>query len=150
MKRTALVLLLSAAAFACTDESPTRPAKPGEVEKPAVDPSSQLMILSCEASKSKLTVTCAAPQLAGNKTGLGPVADIIYGGQNTFVTVTSTNVAYDGGTGRFTFDVTIKNLLQQPIGTTDGATLSPTGVRVFFGSGPTVTSGTGVATTLPD
>jgi hypothetical protein len=44
----------------------------------------------------------------------------------------------------------VKNLLQQPIGTTDGTTLSPNGIRVFFTSGPTVTGGSGVASVVPD
>jgi len=148
MRKFAMILLLSAAATACTDESPTRPAE--STEKPSIDPSSQFVVLTCTASKSKLTVTCAAPELGANKSKGGPVADIIYGGQNTFVTVTSSNVAYNNLTGRFTFDVTIKNLLQQPIGTTDHINPAPTGVRVFFGSGPTVTGGSGIAAPVPD
>jgi len=150
MQKFALILLLSAAATACTDESPTRPAKSTEAEKPAYDPSSQITVMVCEASKSRLTVTCTPPQLGAKKSKDAPVADIIYGGQNTYVTVTSSNVAYNNLTGRFTFDVTIKNLLQQPIGTTDHINPAPTGVRVFFGSGPTVTGGSGIAAPVPD
>jgi hypothetical protein len=150
MQKFAIILLLSAAAVACTDESPTPPTKAVDTEKPAKDPSSQLVVLTCEASRSKLTVKCAEPQLGSKKSLDGPVADIIYGGQNTFVTVTSSNVAYNNLTGRFTFDVTLKNLLQQPIGTTDGTTPAPTGVRVFFSSGPTVTGGSGIAAPVPD
>jgi hypothetical protein len=148
MKRVFSTLLLLGAAVACSEESPTRPDDAGAV-KPVRDPSSQIALLSCVASKSELTVTCAEPQLPGRNRD-GPVMDIIYGGQNTFVTVTSSNVAYNSGTGRFTFDVTLRNLLQQPIGTTDGTTLAPTGVRVFFASGPTVTGGSGVCAVLPD
>jgi hypothetical protein len=74
----------------------------------------------------------------------------MYGGQNIFITVTSSNVAYNSATGRFTFDVTLKNLLEQKIGTTDGTTLDPNGVRVFFSSGPTVTAGSGVLAVVPD
>ena len=91
MKRIAAALILSAAAVACTNESPTRPATPGESGNPAVDPKAKLMVLSCEASRSKLTVTCHEPQLARNATG--PVSDIIYGGQNVYVKVTSSNPA---------------------------------------------------------
>lgn len=148
MKRIAAALILSAAAIACTDESPTRPANPGESGNPAVDPKSKLMVLSCEGSTSKLTVTCHEPQLARSEKG--PVGDIIYGGQNIYVKVTSSNPAYNSGTGHFTFDITVTNLIDQPIGTTDGVNPASPGVRVFFGSGPTVTSGTGVASVLPD
>jgi hypothetical protein len=59
-------------------------------------------------------------------------------------------VAYNSGTGRFTFDVTVANLIEQPMGTLDGTTVDPTGVRVFFQTGPTVTSGTGSVSVLPD
>ena len=68
--------------------------------------------------------------------------DLIIGGQNVNVKLTSSNVAYNSGTGRFTFDVTVQNLIPQPLGTTDGTTLAPGGVSVFFTSGPTVTDGT--------
>jgi hypothetical protein len=146
---SASVLLLGFWAAACTD-SPTETAKPGNgPELTARDPNAQTVTLICQASRSKLNVSCAGPQQAGAGKG-GPVADIVYGGQNLFVTVTSSNVAYNSGTGRFTFDMTLKNLLQQPIGTTDGSTLAPTGVRVFFSAGPTVTGGSGVAAVLPD
>jgi hypothetical protein len=142
-------LFLATVAIACTDTQPTIPdAGSKDAEKSALDPTSQLVVLNCEASRKELRVTCTEPQAGGNK---GKVAaDIVYGGQNTFVTLTSTNVAYNSGTGRFTFDVTVKNLLQQSIGTTDGTTLAPTGVRAFFQSGPTVTGGSGVAAVLPD
>src|SRR5690349_9437275 len=147
MKRIAAALLLSATAIACTEEGPTRPAKPGEGGNTSVDAKTRLMVLSCDGSRSKLTVSCHEPQLARNQKG--PAADIIYGGQNTYVKVTSSNPAYNSGTGQFTFDITVTNLIDQPIGTIDGANPAPGGVRVFFGSGPTVTSGTGIASVLP-
>jgi hypothetical protein len=147
LRKSVVSLLVATSAIACTESNPTVPSKTDG--KNASDRSTQLVVLSCEASRSKLSVTCGAPQLGGVKKGK-VAADIIYGGQNTYVTVTSTNVAYNSGTGRFTFDVNLKNLLQQPIGTTDGTTLAPTGVRVFFGQGPTVTGGFGVAAVLPD
>ena len=70
----------------------------------------------------------------------------MYGGQNVNVTLTSTDVQYNTGSEIFSANVTVKNLILQPIGTTDGSTLAPDGVRVFFHSGPTTTSGTGVVT----
>jgi hypothetical protein len=90
-------------------------------------------------------VTCAAAQPAAGAQG-----DIIVGGQGVFVTLTSTNTAYNSGTGRFTFDVTLQNLIEQAMGTTDGSTPAPGGIRIFFASGPTVTSGTGIAAVVPD
>ena len=148
MKKVISTLLLVAAVVACTEEAPTRPEDQDAV-KSVRDPALQVVLLSCVASKSELTVTCSPPQIPGRDHD-GPVMDIIYGGQNMFVTVASSNVAYNNVTGRFTFDVTLKNLLQQPIGTTDGTTPAPTGIRAFFASGPTVTAGSGVCAVLPD
>jgi hypothetical protein len=59
-------------------------------------------------------------------------------------------VNYDAGTGAFTFNTTIRNLIPQPLGTTDGVNPDPNGVRVFFASGPTVTSGSGLITVAGD
>ena len=148
MKRLhrAAYVVLGTLATACTETAPTEAAK--KKDEVAPDPNAQTVVLTCEASKSRLSISCAEPQLARAKGG--PAFDILYGGQNTFVTLTSSNVAYNSGTGRFTFDLSVKNLLQQPIGTTDGSTLAPTGIRVFFTSGPTVTGGTGVASVVPD
>ncbi|HKY97066.1 MAG TPA: Ig-like domain-containing protein, partial [Gemmatimonadaceae bacterium] len=84
----------------------------------------------------------------------GPnAANILVGGQDQFVAVKSSNVNYDGGTGAFTFDVTVRNLIPQPMGTKDttGAQApDANGVRVFFAAGPTVTSGTGIITVSGD
>jgi hypothetical protein len=59
-------------------------------------------------------------------------------------------VAYDGGTGQFTFQMTLQNLLEQPIGTTDGLAADPAGIRVFFDSLPVVTGGSGTVSVVPD
>lgn len=60
--------------------------------------------------------------------------DVILGAQNTFVKLTSTNVVYAGDV--FSFDVTVQNLILQKLGTSDGTTLDPAGVRVFFQDPP--------------
>jgi hypothetical protein len=61
------------------------------------------------------------------------------------VLLASDNVSYDGSQV-FQADVTVQNLIAQVLGTTDGSTLDPDGVRVFFHSGPTVTMGAGTVT----
>ena len=146
-RTTAAYLVIAMWAVACTEPAPTESVKSKDGSEATRDPNAQTVVLTCEASKSKLSVTCFEPQLAKAD---GISADILYGGQNTFVKLTSTNVAYNSGTGRFTFDLSVQNLLQQPIGTTDGTTLAPAGVRVFFTSGPTVTGGSGAASVVPD
>jgi dienelactone hydrolase len=44
----------------------------------------------------------------------------------------------------------VQNLIAQPLGTEDGTTVAPAGVRVFFASGPTVTGGTGTVVLRPE
>jgi hypothetical protein len=132
--------LLAILAAACTDganplvqEGPRTPDAPGGVLP--------LATLECTASRASMRVTCEPAHAA-------PRGDIILG--NGSVKLTSSNVHYDGVTEEFTFDVTVKNLIQQPIGTTDGATVDPNGIQVFFQSGPNVTSGSGDIEVVPD
>ncbi|MGB7212970.1 MAG: hypothetical protein WBC97_10125 [Gemmatimonadales bacterium] len=91
--------------------------------------------ISCRATVATLAVTCAGPALA-------PGEEIL-GGQGTRVALRSTNVAYNPGTNKFTFNVTVQNLSIQTLGT-DGTHL--TGVQVFFQNPPAATSGTGSIT----
>lgn len=143
---------LAILAAACTDRSnpagPTPPGGPGGPGTPPKEPS-LVQALQCQADVRAKTVACQQAT---------PVGDmvpkyLIVGNQNVFVTLTSSNVNYDGPTQAFTFDVTVRNLIPQPLGTADttGA-LAPdaNGVRVFFHSGPTVTSGTGTITVVGD
>ncbi|HEV7587055.1 MAG TPA: hypothetical protein VGO40_02900 [Longimicrobium sp.] len=141
-----LAAALALAAAACTDRA--NPLAPGPGAGPGGGtPGTPVTIqtLECNASTADLTVRCA-PIRPGESDARG----IIVGNQGVYVQVTSSNVAYNGGTGQFTFDVTLQNLIEQKLGTTDGTTVDPNGIRIFFHSGPTVTSGVGVASVLPD
>jgi hypothetical protein len=104
-----------------------------------------IQALQCSASRTALSVRCEPL-----KPGTSDARGIIVGNQGVYVQVTTSNVAYNAGTGQFTFDATLQNLIEQPLGTTDGTTLDPGGIKIFFHSGPTVTSGTGVAAVVPD
>jgi hypothetical protein len=139
-----LAAALALAAAACTDRAnPLAPA-PGPGGGTPGTPVT-IQSLACTASRAELYVRCAPVTPEGDVRGA-----IIVGNQGVFVQVTSSNVAYNAGTGQFTFNVTLQNLIEQKMGTTDGTTLDPSGIRVFFHSGPNVTSGTGVASVLPD
>ena len=130
-------------ALACTDRS--NPAAPGGGEPPGGttgSPSIPLAQLTCSVSVAARTVACKSPEAPTT----GASADIIYGGQDIFVTSTTSSVNYDAGTQKFTFNLKLRNLLRQAIGTTDGVTADPSGVKVFFHQLPTATSGTGVIT----
>jgi microcystin-dependent protein len=69
---------------------------------------------------------------------------LIVGGQDVFVTLTSTGVQYVSRNERFRADVTVTNRIVQTMGTLDGVT--PDSVKVFFHTGPVVSQGTGTVT----
>lgn len=146
-------LVTSGIAVACTEEPPTSPA--AKQVKPESVQASVVAALSCRASVPDMSVTCGAPAASseGRGSGVPDAQNIIIGGQDVFVAVKSSNVNYNSGTGAFTFDVTIRNLIPQPLGTADttGAEApDPAGVRIFFAAGPLVTSGTGIITVSGD
>lgn len=124
---------------ACTDRSPVGSGRDPDDGTPGPPGGGNLQIaaVQCTADLSTETINCADPATAG-----GARPDIIVGGQNVYVRLSSSNVNYDAALGRFTFDVTLRNLIPQPMGTTDGTTLDPSGVRVFFHSGPNAPTGT--------
>jgi len=95
--------------------------------------------LSCTASVHAPSVRCGA---LGNTPGQA----IVIGGQGQNILLSSTNVSYDAGTEIFSFDVAVQNLLNEAIGTPDGTTPDPEGIQVFFHTGPTATSGSGMIT----
>jgi hypothetical protein len=125
LRRVRLPLLAIALAAGCRDEG-TLPQRPAP--RPALATK-----LACTASTVARTLRCAPTDGAP----AGVRGDIILGGQGVFVLLTNTPPSFDTGTGIFQADLTLKNLIGQPMGTTDGTTADPNGVRVFFASGPT-------------
>jgi hypothetical protein len=96
-------------------------------------------VIACRADLVAGSMTCDHPSI---DPAPGLALAVTLGGQGTYVRLTSSNVSYDGHKV-FQADVTVQNLIGQPLGTTDGTTLDPAGVRVFFHTGPTVTGGSG-------
>lgn len=127
-------LLLSAAAGACRD-LPTA--------APATQPTQESRVqLRCAVEVRARTVSCdpAGPR--------GIRRQIILGGQGLNVRLRTTNVEWNGSDNVLSADISVQNLLDQPIGTDgNGGTH---GVRVFFVSGPNVTDGSGEVTVLAD
>lgn len=126
-----LALALFAAA-ACTDRLPTAP--------PAA-PDAPLAMEKVRCVASRAAVRCG-------ETEMGGLNGLVLGGQGTLVRLSSSNLAHAGGS--FTFSVTVQNLLGQAIGTMDGTTMAPGGVRVFLIDEPAVTAGSGRVTVVPD
>jgi hypothetical protein len=146
LQRAAFAAALAAVAAACTDGANPVAPTPEPPTGPGGGAPVTVQALRCTGSLSDRSVSCA-PATAG--TG-GAAGDIIVGGQNVYVKVATSAVGYNSGTGQFTFSTTLQNLIEQPMGTTDGTTLDPSGIRIFFSAGPSVTSGTGSISTLPD
>ena len=116
------------AAAACSDRNVLLPSQ-------APLPQS-LPAAVCTVDVRAKRVACSDASATGAARG-----DRLVGGQEKFVRLTSSNVAYDNQDFVFTFDETLQNLLKQSMGTTDGSTVTP--IKVFFSQQPTVTSGTG-------
>lgn len=114
---------------ACADRSVMAPV---DSQEPT-----PLAALQCTADVRAQSLRCAP---AGSVPG-GVSGNLILGGQGSYVRLASSGITYDG-VSLFTVDVTVQNLLGQPIGTTDGTTVDPEGIKVFFFTGPSSPDGT--------
>ena len=101
-------------------------------------PGDALAVLECNGDVRAGTVECHAPGAAS-----GVRADLIVGGQNQNVKLTSANIA-KVAPDTFQFTVTVQNLLKQAMAADSGTgAANANGVRVFFASGPNLTGGPG-------
>jgi hypothetical protein len=125
------VVLLVAA---CTDSgAPTAPTGQFRTD-----------LITCEAAVRAGTLTCASsqPQAAPRAHAVpGMNFSLVLGGQGALVRLASSGTAYSAGI--FATNVTVENLIAQPMNTADGTTPDGGGIKVFFNAPPTVTGGTG-------
>jgi hypothetical protein len=128
-------LLLALAAGACRDVPTAAPP----ADAPA--PQAQRAELRCSVAVASRAIACEPTGPRGVR------RNIIMGGQGLNVRLRTTNLAWNEADSVLSADVSVQNLLDQPIGT-DGT--SSYGVRVFFVLGPNVTQGTGSVTVLAD
>jgi hypothetical protein len=136
---SAAVLVAAAALAACADDFRSHPTDltPEQV-KPA------LQAFSCVASVKAQSVACS-PTDGALATGTRASLQTI-GGQGIYVRVATSGVAYNSGSGIFSFNTTIQNLTDASFATANGSAKDAGGVQIFFHSGPTVTEGTGTIT----
>jgi hypothetical protein len=133
-KHLAFAAVLAVALAACSDEQPAAPAvREGEPV--------QLAGLDCRVIVATGAMSCSSP------TDLGGASGLILGGQNVNVTLAASNHQYNAGTAVYSIDVTVRNLILQALGTTDGVTAHDDGVRVFFVDDPQASDGSGLPVT---
>jgi alpha-tubulin suppressor-like RCC1 family protein len=125
---SAILLLLLAAC----DEQPVATRSPLQPQAP----SQAVAQLRCSVNVWEETLSCADTNPAVNA-GDARLGLLTVGRQNHHVRLSNRANSYDAGTGVFTTLVTVQNLLATALGTADGVTVSPLGVRVFFATGPT-------------
>jgi len=128
-------LLGGGALAACSDQQPV-----GVREIAKLPPAARtLQAFTCTGSKAG-TLSCAPVSR-----GAGGASAVVIPAA-PFVQLATSNVSYNGGTGIFQFDVTVKNLMNEAIGTPDGVVADPQGIQAFFHAGPTATGGSGTIT----
>jgi hypothetical protein len=76
-------------------------------------------------------------------------ARLLIGGQNVYVTLGASAFLYNATTRLFSFNVTIQNLMAQPLGTANGAAAAGQGTRIFVIAGPSVMAGGSGTVTIP-
>ena len=129
-RRPSGVLFALSLLAACADVPPTAPFDP-ERQPPA----DALAALQCTVRVRSPAVTCASAAPAA-----GGASASIFGGQGVNVRFASSNSRHDTAAGVFSMDVTVQNLLLNPMGAADPQ--SVTGVYAFFHGGPVSATGT--------
>jgi hypothetical protein len=129
--RFAVSAILAAAALgACADQ----PAAP----RASLQARDGLLAFDCLASVSGAGSVRCSPVAPG----AGRASATMVGGQNIYLTLTSSNLSYDPGVEVFTFHVTVQNLMNETIGTPDGVTPAAQGIMVYFLEEPSGNGGT--------
>lgn len=151
-RSTAAAVFVAAAVLLAACESPD-----ADPAAPALDGGSRgdaavMLALTCGADVAAGHLACGPPAGLGAEPPSG-ASGLIVGGQNTFVTLESSNACYEDGCAGgspgadiFQADVTVENLIPQALATADGESGHADGVRIFFHSGPVVTGGSGDVT----
>lgn len=135
-RRSGLLVLLPLLAAACTD-MPTAPT-PQDVPRVGIP------ALQCMVDVQGGEMSCTTPDATRQSQAIA--ANRILGGQDVYVRLSSSGNEYDSGSDVFKIDVTLQNLLSEPLGTSDGVTVS--GVQVFFPDQPAVIAGEGEVTLI--
>src|SRR5690606_35831095 len=130
------VFLGSALLAACERED--GPLSPGPETAPELETVQATFVCHADLKTESIGCVPQTPALPDGTSGA------LIGGQGTYIHLEAANVSYDAGNERFSAVVTVRNLLTQPLGTSDGETVDGEGIRVFFVELPVATEGSGV------
>lgn len=139
LRRLRLFVLFGAAVLGACSDAPSAPS----ARLGTAIPSTALQALDCTVSVSTGAVRCEPARAS-----LGGASAVTYGGQNSFVRLTSTGVSYNAATDVFSMNVTVQNLMNEAVGTLDGTVADPQGIQVFFVSDIATTGGSGTVTVI--
>ena len=148
LRATLVSLVVAASLLACSDNANMIAPRPASTSGGKASRSA----LYCTATVHPQTVTCTP--VGGNGAAAAAAAashihrNVIVGKQFVYVTLALNSFAFNSGTGIFSFNATIQNLMTQPIGTQNGASVAGGGVNVFFTNGPFVACGTGTVSAI--
>jgi hypothetical protein len=151
--RIALIGLLSGLA-ACGDPSrilsPDAPASGAKATALASVNCTVVFGVNHSVSSFRCANTGDASASATDVTTQGMKARVLVGGQYVYITVGFGGFTWTASSNQFAMNVTVQNLMTQPMGTTDGVTAAAGGTKLFVVRGPSVYSGTGTITIPSD
>lgn len=136
----AALLMLAACAG---DPAPSAPDADGAPPAASTSAAAPLGLVTCQGSVTTGSITCGNGTPSDSADG----ANVLLGGKNVYVEMGPTSCAgcYDGGTERFTFNMTLKNLSAQWLGSATSFSAHADGIRVALTS-TSVTGGSGTIT----
>ncbi len=141
--------ILGAALFAACNDGPqpmSAAARSMATLNPSMVRGSFFCTMRLAPAGSHAAPTASCTRNGTNGGGRVKASDVILGKQAVNVQLNLTSPAFDSTTRIFSLNVSITNLLAQPIGTSDGTTTDTAAVRAFFSSGPFASGGSGTVT----
>lgn len=127
----AALLLLAGCA---QQDGPTGIGDPGKGDLPK-----PLLYLDCTVELAEPSISCEAADSAAAAGALGAVL----GGGGPSIGLISDHLFFHDVSRILSAEVAVRNLLTQALGSRDGVTADPDGIRVFFVDEPVVTRGSG-------
>jgi hypothetical protein len=142
--RTALPAVALLSLMACAgDPTPVAPSASEPEPVATATEATPIGLVTCQGSVATGSINCGDAPASDTS---GP-ANVLLGGKNVYVEMGPTSCAgcYNSGTERFTFNMTLKNLTAQWLGTADAGSAHSEGIRVALVN-TTVTAGSGSIT----